>query len=131
MVNDGMIGQGERRRMARLAACGLVALAASSCASVGERDASLVPPPAVAAPEEIGSSAPRYASYACGSLGVMTVENFQTSALVVPPDGPSAELPARPAGQSRRFGAGAQRLVLEEKQAVLSRAGQSDLVCTG
>lgn len=131
MVNGGAVRESERRRMARLAACGLLALAASSCTLLGERGASLAPPSAVAAPEEAGSGAPRYASYACGSLGAMTVENFQTSALVVPPDGPSAELPARPAGQSRRFASTAQSLVLEEGRAVLSRVGQPDLVCTG
>ncbi|HEV7255164.1 MAG TPA: hypothetical protein VGN97_18920 [Mesorhizobium sp.] len=130
MVN-GRAGADRRKRGARLAACGWLALSAASCTLLGERDASLAPPVAVAAPDEAGSGAPRYASYACGALGAMTVENFQTSALVVPPDGPSAELPARPAGQSRRFSSAAQSLVLEEGRAVLSRSGQPDLVCTG
>lgn len=132
MVN-GPTGMDRRKRAAaRLAACGLLALLAASCTLPGGREASFAPPPpAVAASEEAGSGAPRYASYVCGALGALTIENFQTSALVVPPDGPGAELPARPAGQSRRFSSAAQWLVLEDGRAVLMREGRPDLVCAG
>ena len=118
---------GRRPRALLFAASGLAALSAASCAAVGDRDATPASPPAFATP----SGPPRYASYDCGGLGAMTVENFQTSALVVPPDGPSAELPARPPGQSRAFRSGGQALLLEEGRAVLSRPGQPDLVCAG
>ncbi|PZO75572.1 MAG: hypothetical protein DI629_17090 [Mesorhizobium amorphae] len=96
---------------------------------VGAGVEAIAPPLPVAAEFETPAAQPRYAYYACDGGRELTVENFQTSVLAVVGARDGIELPARPAGQTRTYGDGRSRLVLEGARAEFSRQGQPTLSC--
>lgn len=73
---------------------------------------------------------PRVASYDCGDGARITVENLGEAVRVVDTDGSSLELPAAPASQHSRFGAGADAIVIEGREALLMRGKHTPLTCT-
>jgi hypothetical protein len=73
---------------------------------------------------------PRVASYDCGDGARITVENLGPVVRVVDTDGSSLELPAAPASQNSRFGAGADAIVIEGREALLMRGRHTPLTCT-
>lgn len=73
---------------------------------------------------------PSTASYDCGDGARITVENLGPAVRVVDTDGSSVELPAAPASQNSRFGAGADAIVIEGREALLIRGKHTPLTCT-
>lgn len=73
---------------------------------------------------------PRVASYDCGDGARITVENLGQAVRVVDTDGSSLELPAAPASQHSRFGAGPDAIVIEGREALLMRGKHTPLTCT-
>ncbi|WP_202311835.1 hypothetical protein [Mesorhizobium sp. L-8-10] len=75
-------------------------------------------------------SQPRVATYECGSDGVITVENRGDSVHVVGTDGEAIDLPAAPAAQRSRYGAGADAIVIEGREALFMHGRHPPLTCT-
>jgi hypothetical protein len=79
----------------------------------------------------VGDSAqPNVATYACADGGMMTIENLGTSLKLMGPDGVAEEMPASPANQKSRYGAEHDAIVLDGKEALVMKAGQTPLTCT-
>ncbi|MBE7184439.1 MAG: hypothetical protein INR68_08550 [Methylobacterium mesophilicum] len=138
MVNETISGAGVHGlvRACRIGAAATLFAVLAGCASSqgGEGASAVLPPPAplVSDPqpsEPAPGQQPRYAAYACEGGGSLTVENFQTSALVVAPRRESAELPASPPGQTRRYAAPPYVLELDGTRASFSRKGRRPLSC--
>ncbi|GHC74031.1 hypothetical protein [Limoniibacter endophyticus] len=72
---------------------------------------------------------PRYATYRCDGGQTLTIENFQSSVLVVKPDGSSVEIPASPPNQTVRYGETPYALVLEGRDALYMKSGDMPLNC--
>lgn len=73
---------------------------------------------------------PRVASYDCGDGASITVENLGQAVRVTDTDGSSLELPAAPASQHSRFGAGGDAIVIDGREALLMRGKHTPLTCT-
>jgi len=94
--------------------------AASSCVSQEK----------AAAPVDAGPAQPRVASYNCGDGGLITVENLGALVRVTGTDGSVLELPAAPAAQRNRYGAGADAIVIEGREALFMSGRHEPLTCT-
>lgn len=133
MVNRSFFGA---TALCRSGAAALVVVLAGCVSSQGDTLAAITPPASLptslpADPDAVAVPAqqPRYAAYLCEGGGALTVENFQTSALVVGPNRESAELPASPSGQTRRYAAAPYVLELDGTRATFSREGRKPLFC--
>jgi hypothetical protein len=131
MVNRSFFGAGA---VCRSSAAALLVVLAGCVSSQGDTLAAITPPASL--PSSLPADAvavpaqqPRYAAYLCEGGGALTVENFQTSALVVGPNRESAELPASPSGQTRRYAAAPYVLELDGSRATFSRKGRKPLSC--
>ena len=86
--------------------------------------------PSMSVVTDVTGPQPRTATYSCADGGRMTVENLGTSVRVLGADGVSEELPASPANQSSRYGQAHDAIVLDGREALVVKAGQTPLPCT-
>ena len=82
------------------------------------------------APAAVETAQPRVATYNCGGGGVITVENLGASVHVVATDGEALDLPAAPVAQRSRYGAGADAIVIEGREALFMHGRHPPLTCT-
>ena len=110
------------RRIFRVTLAFLPLTAAAAC---------LPQPPRTTATATIKSSdvQPRTATYNCTGGGMMTIENLGTSVRILGPDGASEELPASPANQNSRFGREHDAVVIDGRDALVMKSGQTPLAC--
>jgi hypothetical protein len=76
------------------------------------------------------SAQPAMATYNCADGGMMTIQNLGTSLRLVGPDGLGEELPAAPADQRSRYGQAHDAIVIDGREALVMKGGQSPLTCT-
>jgi hypothetical protein len=76
------------------------------------------------------TSQPRTATYGCADGGMVTIENLGSSIRILGPDGVMEELPAAPPNQRSRYGAEHDAIVLDGKDALVMKGGQTPLNCT-
>lgn len=89
------------------------------------------PPKSTAAATVMSNDAqPRTATYSCADGGMMTIENLGTSVRILGADGVAEELPASPANQSSRFGRDHDAVVIDGRDALVMKGGQTPLACT-
>lgn len=83
-------------------------------------------------PTPAGDSAPQpaIANYACADGGTMTIRNVGTSIRLLGPNGMEEELPASPANQRSRYGEAHDAIVIDGREALVMKAGQTPLTCT-
>lgn len=107
--------------------CLALILACTAC--VSEPSASLhggsANPSAAVSSSQIGT-----ATYSCADGGMMTIQNLGTSVRLLGPDGVMEELPASPADQNSRYGAAHDAIVLDGREALVMKGGQTPLTCT-
>lgn len=84
----------------------------------------------VATPVDPGPSQPRTASYSCSDGGLVRIQNLGASILILDPEGDALELPASPPSQRNRYGEPGNAVVLDGKDALIMRSGQTPLTCT-
>lgn len=111
----------------------LILVAVSACvAQETQATASTTAQPAASAavPVAAETAQPRLATYKCGSDGAITVENRGDSVHVVGTDGEAIDLPAAPAAQRSRYGAGADAIVIEGREALFMHGRHPPLTCT-
>jgi hypothetical protein len=77
-----------------------------------------------------GTPQPAIANYACTDGGTMTIRNVGTSIRLLGPNGVEEELPASPANQRSRYGEAHDAIVIDGREALVMRAGQTPLTCT-
>ena len=75
-------------------------------------------------------SQPGTATYNCADGGMMTIQNLGTSVRVLGPDGIAEELPASPSNQRSRYGQAHDAIVLDGREALVVKGGQTPLTCT-
>ena len=90
--------------------------------------------------EQVANTQPRVATYRCGDAGNIRVTNTGAVVIVSVAEGVSEEtgepeiaryeLVAAPPNQRSRYGAEGLALVLESREALWMKAGQSPLDCT-
>lgn len=90
---------------------------------------SCVPHETAATPIEAAPAQPHVASYNCGDGDVITVENLGALVHVVGADGSALDLPAAPDSQRSRYGAGADVIVIEGREALLMRGRHEPQTC--
>ena len=73
---------------------------------------------------------PGVAAYRCADGSRVTIRNAGTSVRVLGSDGVEEELAASPAGQSSRFGAHHDAIVIEGREALVMLGGASPQACT-
>lgn len=83
---------------------------------------------AIVTEEEV--SQPGTATYNCADGGMMTIQNLGTSVRILGPDGVAEELPASPSNQRSRYGQAHDAIVLDGREALVVKAGQTPLPCT-
>ncbi len=76
------------------------------------------------------TSQPGTATYNCADGGMMTIQNLGTSVRILGPDGAAEELPASPSNQRSRYGQAHDAIVLDGREALVVKAGQTPLPCT-
>lgn len=94
-----------------------------NAASVGDPSAM-----AIVTEEEV--SQPGTATYSCADGGMMTIQNLGTSVRILGPDGITEELPASPSDQRSRYGQAHDAIVLDGREALVVKDGQTPLTCT-
>lgn len=82
-----------------------------------------------ATPVAAEAAQPRMATYKCGSDGTITVENRGDSVHVVSADGEEVDLPAAPVTQRSRYGAGADAIVIEGREALFMHGRHPPITC--
>jgi hypothetical protein len=82
------------------------------------------------APAAAEAAQPRVATYDCGGDGVITVENLGASVHIIGTDGETLDLPAAPVTQRSRYGAGADAIVIEGREALFMHGRHPPLTCT-
>lgn len=91
--------------------------------------AAVQPPASAAAPVAAEAAQPRMATYKCGGSGTITVENRGDSVHVVGTDGDEVDLPAAPVTQRSRYGAGADAIVIEGREALYMHGRHPPVTC--
>jgi hypothetical protein len=83
-------------------------------------------------PASTGDSTPQppVANYACDNGGSITIRNVGTSIRLLGPNGVEEELPASPANQKSRYGEAHDAIVIDGREALVMKAGQTPLTCT-
>jgi hypothetical protein len=76
------------------------------------------------------SSQPNTATYSCAGGGMMTIQNLGNSIRLLGPDGIAEELHASPANQTSRYGEAHDAIVIDGREALVMKAGQTPLPCT-
>lgn len=115
------------RRDFRLALALLPVWLVAGCVSSDRQSAttgSSLPALADSAPQ------PSTATYACADGGMMTIQNVGTSIRMLGPDGVAEELHASPPNQTSRYGEAHDAIVLDGREALVMKAGQTPLACT-
>jgi hypothetical protein len=87
-------------------------------------------PSAMAIVTEEEVSQPGTATYSCADGGMMTIQNLGTSVRILGPDGVAEELPASPSNQRSRYGQAHDAVVLDGREALVVKGGQTPLTCT-
>lgn len=87
------------------------------------------PAASAAVPVAAEAAQPRVATYKCGSGSAITVENRGDSVHVVGTNGEEVDLPAAPAAQRSRYGAGADAIVIEGREALYMHGRQPPITC--
>lgn len=90
-----------------------------------------------ATPATTGSSAfaslaetqPNTATYACADGGMMTIQNLGTSIRMLGPDGIAQEFHASPPNQTSRYGEAHDAIVIDGREALVMKGGQTPLTC--
>lgn len=100
------------------------ALLLSACVANDQMATSSLQPSGGNAPQ------PRYATYACGEAGKISVEAGRGAVRLVDAEGNAFDLPAAPPNQNTRFGEGGLALVVEGGEALWMQAGKQPLTCT-
>lgn len=72
---------------------------------------------------------PRVATYDCGDLGAMTIENGQHSIRVTDAFGTTVELPEVPESDGMRYAEGATAVVLEGQEALVMAGRHEPVAC--
>lgn len=100
---------------------------ASACTSTpaGQHVAS-VSPTSVAS----STTQPAAATYNCADGGMMTIQNLGTSIRLLGADGFDEELPASPPNQRSRYGEAHDAIVIDGREALVMKGGQTPLTCT-
>ncbi len=86
-------------------------------------------PSGMAIVTEAEVSQPGTATYNCADGGMMTLQNLGTSVRILGPDGVVEELPASPANQRSRYGQAHDAIVLDGREALVVKGGQTPLAC--
>jgi hypothetical protein len=73
---------------------------------------------------------PNTATYACADGGMMTIQNLGTSIRMLGPDGEAQEFHASPANQTSRYGEAHDAIVIDGREALVMKGGQTPLACT-
>jgi hypothetical protein len=76
------------------------------------------------------TSQPGTATYNCADGGMMTIQNMGTSLRILGPDGVAEELQASPSNQRSRYGQAHDAIVLDGREALVVKSGQTPLPCT-
>jgi hypothetical protein len=84
----------------------------------------------VATPVDPGPTQPRTASYSCSDGGLVRIQNLGASIRILDPESDALELPASPPSQRNRYGETGNAVVLDGKDALIMRSGQTPLACT-
>lgn len=113
-----------RRAAARMAAGRLVVLAALLAAG-----ACVSGKQSVEGSAALSDPEPGHATYSCGDLGNLDVDNMRTSVRLTDPDGDNVELPASPADQTSRYGQSPYALLLEGREALYMKDGREPVTC--
>jgi hypothetical protein len=110
---------------AAIALLPLIVLGACTSTPAGQHVASV-------SPASTGDSTPQppIANYACDDGGSITIRNVGTSIRLLGPNGVEEELPASPANQKSRYGEAHDAIVIDGREALVMRAGQTPLTCT-
>ncbi|KRA00177.1 hypothetical protein ASD64_00960 [Mesorhizobium sp. Root157] len=82
---------------------------------------------AIVTEEEV--SQPGTATYNCADGGMMTIQNLGASVRILGPDGVAEELQASPSNQRSRYGQAHDAIVLDGREALVVKAGQTPLTC--
>jgi hypothetical protein len=61
---------------------------------------------------------------------MMTIQNLGSSIRLLGPDGVDEELPASPANQRSRYGEAHDAIVIDGREALVMKGGQTPLTCT-
>lgn len=86
--------------------------------------------PAEAIVTEDEARQPRSATYNCADGGMMTIQNLGSSVRILGPDGTAEEMLASPPNQRSRYGQAHDAIVLDGREALVVKAGQTPLPCT-
>ncbi|MGB3540623.1 MAG: hypothetical protein WBA42_20910 [Mesorhizobium sp.] len=101
----------------------LIVLGACTSTPAGQHVASV-------SPAGDSSPQPAIANYACTDGGTMTIRNVGTSIRLIGPNGMEEELPASPANQRSRYGEAHDAIVIDGREALVMKAGQTPYTCT-
>ncbi|HEY4191660.1 MAG TPA: hypothetical protein VGM46_03365 [Mesorhizobium sp.] len=117
------------RRNYRMASALMPLCLAAACASQPAAP-SLAPTVSVPAPAPEISSQASTLTYNCADGGMMTIQNLGTSIRLLGPSGIDRELPASPPDQRSRYGKAHDAIIIDGRDALVVKGGQTPLACS-
>lgn len=102
----------------------LLAIGACSTTPAGPHGVSL----SAAAGED--TAQPAIAAYSCADGETMTIRNVGTAIRLIGSNGMEEELPASPVNQRSRYGEAHDAIVLDGREALVMRGGETPITCT-